>query len=632
MDTRERVATALACSAVDPALAGLLFYDLDPAHVYPLARWIAELLGSGTRIFPISPEMVEDTLWQRFTLNRNGTEDLGLQWAPGPLAGYDRPPGIVAVPNLSVAGLSIARAGVALIGADVAYLQREGVSREWRPKDRWLAALPSADIGRISPHLLDRFAIRIHAGDLRLSAGETMVLPEAEAWQAAVRRGAERLPPLSAAAAELVIAAAPASTPGLRRELAVGRLARAIAALDGDPEVLPDHVARATTLAGLRSATVTRGDVRPARPDRQQVTAEPASVPDQPGPLEPAAQSRPDREREHHPAAAGPEREDGVNGYVGAVPGRPAALSAEPAGDLTARRNASSFGPYLEDQVRSARESASLRIGWRRPLTGPPRGQPIGTERTRDRRDVAVAATLFNAARYQRLRCDQPDQHYQLGHRLHVRPDDLLSYRRAPRPGRLLVLVLDHTCRAEDWNWYEPLAPYLRWAYVNRALVGVVEVGAPADDPRSELRATQFRSRKVLHPRVAAALRRRPGRATPLAHGLTLAGALLRQYAQQPGLTDDAFLVVVTDGRANVPLAASQTATPPASAVGLTAVEDAERAARAIGKLRRVRRVVIDPGTQPGRHLATQLAVALTAPLVSGASATDPADLDDGAS
>jgi magnesium chelatase subunit D len=52
----------------------------------------------------------------------------------------------------------------------------------------------------------------------------------------------------------------------------------------------------------------------------------------------------------------------------------------------------------------------------------------------------------------------------------------MLSYRRAPQPGHLLVLLLDHTCRAEDWNWLEPLSEYLGWAYVNRALVGVVEV------------------------------------------------------------------------------------------------------------------------------------------------------------
>ena len=40
MDVKERVATALACSALDSSLAGVLLYDLDPALIYPLANWL----------------------------------------------------------------------------------------------------------------------------------------------------------------------------------------------------------------------------------------------------------------------------------------------------------------------------------------------------------------------------------------------------------------------------------------------------------------------------------------------------------------------------------------------------------------------------------------------------------------
>ena len=124
------------------------------------------------------------------------------------------------------------------------------------------------------------------------------------------------------------------------------------------------------------------------------------------------------------------------------------------------------------------------------------------------------------------------------------------------------MLLLDHTCRVQDWDWYEPLAQYLGWAYVTRALVGVVEVGAAADGRRlgmtatSELRATQFRSRDVLDPRVAAALERaaRPGDAAGARPhpGLRRCCGAARSRAV-PAVTE-AVLVVVTDGRANVPL------------------------------------------------------------------------------
>lgn len=301
-------------------------------------------------------------------------------------------------------------------------------------------------------------------------------------------------------------------------------------------------------------------------------------------------------------------------GYWWIAP-EPADLSS-PAPDVATGATAWRPGsPYPEDHAATRRDPALLRVGWQRALTGPPRGQPIGTtQRVLNKRDIAVTATLLNAARYQRYRCPR---HFQEGHWVHVRKQDLLSYRRAPLPRHLLALLLDHTCRIPDWDWYQPLAPSLGWAYVTRALVGVVEVGARASS--SELRATQFRARGVLDPRVASALERPPGRATPLAHGLTLAAGMLRQSTQQGGpAIGEAILVVVTDGRANVTLAASQATASPAI-VGQDAISDTLKAARAIAGLRRVRSVVIDPGPRPCGHLAAELAAALDAPLVPGA-------------
>ena len=181
--------------------------------------------------------------------------------------------------------------------------------------------------------------------------------------------------------------------------------------------------------------------------------------------------------------------------------------------------------PYPEDTERPGRDAPLLRLGWQRMLTGPPRGQPIGTQRALSSgSDIAVAATIMNAARFQRLRCPEPGEHYQSHHQLHVEKRDLLSHRRAPQPGQLLVLLLDHTCRVLYWDWYEPLAEYLDWAYVHRALVGVVQVGVAPGGPHGalsggELRATQFQARGVLDPRMLAALDppatpARPGDAT----------------------------------------------------------------------------------------------------------------------
>ena len=51
---------------------------------------------------------------------------------------------------------------------------------------------------------------------------------------------------------------------------------------------------------------------------------------------------------------------------------------------------------------------------------------------------------------------------------------DLRAYRRQALPERMLVLLLDHTCR-HGWDWLPALAPYLQRAYGDRAAVCLVE-------------------------------------------------------------------------------------------------------------------------------------------------------------
>ncbi len=614
MAVTRRVATALACAALDPSLAGILLLDLDPVLIYPLARWLKALLtdapprdaesgeaqpgpvppGSGPLLIQLGPKMAEDTLWERFALTEPAPpENLGFQWRPGRLSGYKRDPGIVVVPDLAWLGMPAARAAITLVGADVVHLERSGVSQLWRPRDRWLAALRSDEVDKVSAHLLDRFTLRVDAEGLELPWDPDPDLelpwdPDPLLTQKVRNRLGAALPSLSNMAVSRVLSIIAPGVPGARRYLALGRLARAMAALAGGLEVLPGHVDSAAELTGLL---------------RQRGTARTWGGGSQNGP-------------EDGRAAPGLLRQDGgTNGHLPVESDEPAEREFIPEPD---RSNS-----YPEDAVQPGRDAPLLRVGWQRVLTGPPRGQPIGTQCALNSSDIAVAATLLKAAHFQRLRCPQHGEHYRLPHRLHLEKQDLLSYRRAPQPGQLLVLLLDHTCRTHDWDWYEPLEEYLGWAYVNRALVGVVEVGAEPDgsalDVVSELRATQFQSRGVLDPRVLAALDRTPGRATPLAHGLALAWELLRRSTQQGGpAVTEAILVVITDGRANVPLAHSKTGTVPVN-VGLTGFDDVLKEGRKIQALgqaqRRVRSVVIDPGWQPNGRLAAQLAAELRASL-----------------
>src|SRR5438309_2171120 len=47
------------------------------------------------------------------------------------------------------------------MGAEVAYLERHGQDISWAPNFCWLAGCDRSNVGQISPHLMDRFALRL---------------------------------------------------------------------------------------------------------------------------------------------------------------------------------------------------------------------------------------------------------------------------------------------------------------------------------------------------------------------------------------------------------------------------------------------------------------------------------------
>ncbi|WP_433190199.1 hypothetical protein [Actinoallomurus sp. CA-150999] len=565
----ERVSTALSCMAVDDRLSGILFFDMAPGTLVTLAREFAHRFGRRAAFLLLTAGSTEEGLWSTLDASVDG---LGI--VPGRLAGAAQ---VVAVPDLARVSIAAKRAAVATLGADVAHLERDGVSMAWHPRARWLAACSREDASRVSAHLLDRFALRIDAAGLR--EGTRGIRMPAYGHSGGI-------PDFPPAAASRVTELAPAGT-GARRDLALARIARALAGLRGLPAVTPADVDAAARLIGLAIPGPSTG----------AAAAEPIGA-------EPAGPER------SGPEAAGPEaaerytdigREAIVRESVPVViPDRAESLPAGPVEEAPS--------PYPEDET-GGDASVPLSVLHEPDREGrAARGAPVGTTRTLDVRDIAVVPTLLVAARFQRIRC--PGHFAGPPHRPHLSAADLRAYRRVSHPARLLVLVLDHTTRR---NWYPAVAPYLRWAYSVRSTVCVVEVGAAGED---ELRARLFATRSLLDPRVADAMERPPGHATPLAHGLVLANEMLRS-----AMDGESLLLVVTDGRGNVPLSASLAGRiePPVTTQG---VDDALEVAGRIRELRRVRSVVIDPGPRPQASLTRRLADALGADL---RSADEPA-------
>ncbi|MDR3082020.1 MAG: magnesium chelatase [Streptomyces sp.] len=564
-DLGRRLARALVCAAADPALSGVLLFDLESPLIEPVARLFTGILTGADEADDSVPFMLgansrDEDLWTRLRIS--GEQDgLSVRVEPGPLIegdGLSGPPSLVVIPDLTRLSVAGMRAAVQLVGADVAVVEHSGLRRVARPRARWLACCRSADVGRLSPHLLDRFAIRFPAAGLRRSSMDQPFGSLPSAWRSAVDQGARSVTVTDDALAR--VSELLGSDGSIRRELALARMARTLTALDGEETTSVRHCDAAARVMGLTTVDAPQPSVTDADPAAPPPPRRPAPV-SRPKPLD---RHRPGPDERHTAEAGEPLHEAEPPEAIGPSPGGAAAL-------LTT--------PYPEDRAKAIHDFAPLRRPWQRPTgSGSARGIVVGTRRARDLRDLAHVRTVREAAVHQRVRGTE---------RFTVSPVDLHSYVRADIPERMLVLVLDHTCRAEDWDWQDALTPFLQWAYTVRAVAQVVEVGSA--EATDELRADSFAVRSVLDPRILTALYRPAGRATPLAHGIEQAAQGLRRAFQQYGSAlAEAWLVVVTDGRGNVPLRASHTGRLEGP-VGAAGVEDAFEAAARVGAMDRTR-------------------------------------------
>jgi magnesium chelatase subunit D len=611
------------CAAADPRLGGVLLFDVPQG----LVRAVGELFtatvsgAGGPPAIVLGAATREDDLWSRTRLVPVDGR-IAVDVRHGDLVEADgaAPPRTVLVPDLTRLGLTGLRAAVTLLGAETASVERHGASIHWRPRARWLAFARRDDVGRLSPHLLDRFPLRLTLPGLVLppgggaDSGDPAGVPAPGPVPRPVP-GTDRPGPALEEAALSAVVTLSGPGAGERRSLALARLARALAGSDEAPATTADHVARAARLIGLTG--VRSADVA-ARPD----TGPDEDIVPEPGPDAGPDAAVPDATAAHDGASApvsraAPLSPPGAAELLDAFSGEepPAAAGEMP-------------GPYPEDEAETLREFAPLRGPWRRSSgRAAARGPVVGVRRATDLHDLAFVATVVEAANHQMM----PGRAAGAG-ALTVHPADLRSHARAAEPERMLVLLLDHSCR-HGWEWADALAPYLQWAYTSRATAAVVELGAR--DARDELRATVFTARNVLDPRLAKALERRPGRATPLAHGVLLAAQVVRRaFQQQPAALAEAWLVVATDARGNVPLRAGSAPRPLTGAapdgttgpVGRQGVEDALAVARQLGALGRMRlhTVLLDVGALPYADLPFALAEAMGGTVVAGPATVRP--------
>lgn len=605
----------LAAMAVHPGLHALLIIDAGNDDLKVVARDLqACFYAAHTNAVLIEhlPSFADEpSLWSPG--KRSGS---GSPWSlPAGLFGSSEQNArrrIICIRNLSDLSQSAARACVQLIGSEAILVEYQGHSLCNPNRVMWLAACPNDAIEMVSSHLLERFPLRIRRPTRsappdrvaalahwinspaistreKLSTFPLPRMPEHITWPQVAEGLLERIEELNQGAVGGV---------GARRPLAVLRLAVALAVLDGVDEAGPTHLQEA-----LR---ILRGSLR-SNQDPTDKAETPTPIHDRTTTSE---SKRPAGER-NTVASPGSRALQFPVLSPSPTPSTPAEGTLAHVDTLTAlpALNAETAGLYVEDTPAVNRAPGSLQLrGVKGKLGRGSHGVVIGIRSAEDGDEIALAPTLLAAIPFQILRRRNrvlPDNNALLLVR-----SDLRSWRRAPIPSRLLTLVLDATAYP-DRDWSRALAPFIASAYVERSPLCLVLVGA--DEAPDPYRAERLVARNILVPEVRVLLNRGPGRATPLADGLRQAFRTLAESLQGGhGISDRATLVVLSDGRGNVPLNVSDGAAM-ISPVSLEGFDDALTYARRIARLPGIKRYLLDPQPTHALHLTEALVEALDA-------------------
>jgi magnesium chelatase subunit D len=160
----------LACAALQPRLRSVVVFDSTPVTLQEAAALWAEMLTVTTEQTVKSVYVglldTEETLWGNFAPTPADTAQ-SFAWKPG-LLGHPNETALrlVVIPDLTRLSLATARACIALMGTEVAHLERHGQQEKWRSQLCWMAGCPRSQVKFLSPHLLERFSLRLAGEDL----------------------------------------------------------------------------------------------------------------------------------------------------------------------------------------------------------------------------------------------------------------------------------------------------------------------------------------------------------------------------------------------------------------------------------------------------------------------------------
>lgn len=521
---------ALQLAAIDRRLSVLLRGDKG-AGKSTAARGLGALLGDAAPFVNLPVGATEDRILGGLDLARALNGEPALK--PGLLAAAHG--GVLYIDEVNLLPDHLADAMLDAVASGVHIVEREGFSAS-QDAEFVLIGSMNPEEGALRPQLLDRFALVVDVAapvtpaERRAAVERRLAFdrhPGAfiETWRERTRQLALTIARAQAALARLDVDAAlldaiseqvcAHGVRSLRADLAIVRASRALAALEEAPAVTVDHVARVLPLA-LRHRVAAWAPSSPPPPALPQPSPSAQSS---------APQSLDDERSDERDDEAKAERDDGRNGDgkreakgdAETAPRRVFASLAVPVPRLVA--------PAARDVP--GRAVPSTRSGAAAAPSISARGPVIGSRRSEVPTELAARATLVHAiAQTGTARPRREDLHEQV---------------RTPVAGRRYLFVIDAS---------GSLAAQQRMRLVKGAVEGLLGHSVRR---RDEVAIVAFRGASadvVLPPtsdleQARQALRYLPtGGRTPLAHALDVAAGLV---------TDDSLLVLLTDGRANVP-------------------------------------------------------------------------------
>lgn len=482
---------ALELSAIDPRLSVLVRGDKG-AGKSTAARGLAELLQPGAPFVNLPIGATEDRLLGGLDVERALAGQPALK--PGLVARAHG--GVLYVDEVNLLADHLADALLDTAASGVLVVEREGFSVS-QPAEFVLLGSMNPEEGALRPQLLDRFALVVDVDASADSATRAEVLARRlsyDADRAAFRAAWEH-----------------------EQSSRAARLASARARLDRtlvSPELL-QHIAARIADLGVRSLRADLAAVRASRAYAALLDAEEAAplhvetvlplavahrMPS--GRRPPAGHPPPPPPRAPRDKSREPEPGDG------------------PAGERV-------FQPAPHRAPRVVVEEASASAGAARGHGGPPVGSVVAVRQTEEPRELDVRSSVVHAiARSGTTALDSRDLHERV---------------RAPRVATRFILVVDSSGSH---------AVLERMRLVKGVASGLVEASHGRHDEIVVIGCRGSRADVLVEPTssredVERALEYLPtGGRTPLAHGLELAAGYV---------TDQAVVIVITDGRANVP-------------------------------------------------------------------------------